>query len=195
MFRTDIATALLSTLISSILRLPYLHGLNQSSDPTWSVVNIVMWSLAELGSAISLSSIPAIRPLYAHIFLKKGPDGRPARRAGARGDATVPRPKKTGASNLPFSLGTIGSIADRSAWRPHIQMFTLRSDCGHETQMGSQLSESQSRIVADDEAGISTEIDKTPQNSTSTTAAAVGSVDGKNAIPLIASPQPAATRT
>jgi hypothetical protein len=57
-----------STLISSIIRLPYLHGLNQSKDPTWDVPNIATWSIAELGSAITLTSIPAIRPLFAHYF-------------------------------------------------------------------------------------------------------------------------------
>jgi len=74
-----------STLIASIIRLPYLHGLNQSKDPTCEthlrdfhhflltcktgdVVNIASWSIAELGSAITLSSVPAIRPLFAHYF-------------------------------------------------------------------------------------------------------------------------------
>ncbi|KAK3319594.1 hypothetical protein B0T19DRAFT_269382 [Cercophora scortea] len=56
------------TLISSIVRLPYLHNLNQSLDPTWDVVDICIWSIAELGSAITLSSVPAIRPLIVHHF-------------------------------------------------------------------------------------------------------------------------------
>ncbi|KAK3377371.1 hypothetical protein B0T24DRAFT_621046 [Lasiosphaeria ovina] len=58
------------TLVSSIVRLPHLHNLNQSKDPTWDVVDICIWSITELGSAITLSSVPAIRPLFAHIFPK-----------------------------------------------------------------------------------------------------------------------------
>ncbi|SPQ25620.1 9a8cf3c1-f0de-4662-bd0b-64339b212d48 [Thermothielavioides terrestris] len=58
----------LRTLIASVIRLPYLHHLNQSTDPTWDVVNIAMWSIAELGSAITLTSVPAIRPLVGHYF-------------------------------------------------------------------------------------------------------------------------------
>lgn len=108
-----------STLISSILRLPYLHNLNQSEDPTWSVVNIVIWSIAELGSAITLSSVPAIRPLFAHLFFSKTP---------SRSSADVKSPKKTGKSNLPFSIGTIGSIADKSAWKNQKQMFSVKSE-------------------------------------------------------------------
>ncbi|KAK3942609.1 hypothetical protein QBC46DRAFT_379528 [Diplogelasinospora grovesii] len=58
------------TLISSTLRLPYLLQLNKSSDPTWQVPDVVIWSIAEVGSAISFSSVPAIKPLA--MFLYRG---------------------------------------------------------------------------------------------------------------------------
>jgi len=108
-----------STIISSILRLPYLYNLNQSEDPTWSVVNIVIWSVAEVGSAIALSSVPAIRPLFAHVFSKNTSSGS---------DEGIKNLKKTSKSNLPFSIGTFGSVADKSAWKNQKQMFSAKSE-------------------------------------------------------------------
>ncbi|KAK5657391.1 hypothetical protein OQA88_2961 [Cercophora sp. LCS_1] len=130
------------TLISSILRFPYLHGLNQSSDPTWDVPNIVIWTIAELGSAISLSSIPAIRPLYAHLFLKKRSPGNSSDNSGPG----TKQPRRTAKSNLPFSIGTFGSVADKSTWKNQVQMFSLKSD-REQSQIRTMASESQDHIV------------------------------------------------
>ncbi|KAF2204470.1 hypothetical protein GQ43DRAFT_437893 [Delitschia confertaspora ATCC 74209] len=58
------------TLITSIVRLPFLHNLNQNVDPTWDIVDIATWSIAELGSAITTTSIPPIRPLISLFFPK-----------------------------------------------------------------------------------------------------------------------------
>jgi len=66
---TALCSAGVFTLIASVVRLPYLHDLNQpGSDPTWQVVDIVIWSTAELGSAIMLSSVPAIKPVWVHAI-------------------------------------------------------------------------------------------------------------------------------
>jgi hypothetical protein len=59
------------TLVTSIIRLPFLYSVNHSGDPTWAVVDVVNWSIAEVGSAITTSSIPPIRPLITHIFPKR----------------------------------------------------------------------------------------------------------------------------
>ncbi|KAF2464123.1 uncharacterized protein BDR25DRAFT_243382, partial [Lindgomyces ingoldianus] len=58
------------TLITSIIRLPFLHDLNKSTDPTWGVTDVATWSIAELGSAITTASIPTTRPLISWIFPK-----------------------------------------------------------------------------------------------------------------------------
>lgn len=65
-----ICSAGIFTLITSIIRLPFLHDLNQSNDPTWGVVDIATWSIAELGSAITTASIPTTRPLITWLFPK-----------------------------------------------------------------------------------------------------------------------------
>ena len=118
------------------------------TDTIGSVVNIVIWSIAELGSAISLSSIPSIRPLYAHVFKKGANKGSPA----GSGGAGTKRGKKSGPSHLPFSLNTIGSIADKSAWKNQVQMFSLKSknDDQEQSQIAKQSSESQDHIVSPD---------------------------------------------
>jgi len=191
-----------STLISSVLRLPYLHDLNQSVDPTCesrqevggvlqsavkfhteidkllpgSVVNIVIWTIAELGSAISLSSIPAVRPLYAHVFKKGGLKG------GSNGSsytASAKKPKTIGPS--PF-LNSIGSIADNSPWRKGVQMFSVSSssDNQEKSQIVTEASGSEDHIV----------LESRPQFE----AANKGTSIDKDEITVIESPPMAATK-
>jgi hypothetical protein len=57
-----------STLVTSIVRLPFLQDLNQSKDPSWSAVDVTTWSIAEISSAITAASVPCIRPLVTWIF-------------------------------------------------------------------------------------------------------------------------------
>lgn len=85
-----------STLITSIIRLPFLAHLNQSKDPTWDVVDIATWSTAELGSAITTSCIPTTRPLISWLF--------PKFRLTSNNSADESNPAKPS-----FALGTIGS--------------------------------------------------------------------------------------
>ncbi len=106
---------------------------------------IVIWSLAELGSAITLSSVPSIRPLYAHLFLKNKTQDN----SQGSSDA-IKRPKKSGAGGVPFSITTIGSIADRSRWGGRVQMFSAsqRSEVDREgTRRDEKPTESQYHIV------------------------------------------------
>lgn len=101
------------TLISTLLRFPYLHQVNRSSDLSWTIVNIMIWSLAELGSAITLSCIPTIRPLYAQIFLKHAKKHSSHEKSGIY-NKNIKQSKQSGVAPLPFTMGTIGSIVDRS---------------------------------------------------------------------------------
>lgn len=120
------------TMISTLLRFPYLYDLNQSQDPTWSVPNVVIWTIAELGSAITLCSIPTIRPLYAHLFQNPA---KKRRNASGSGNTTDPveRPQRRAVRSFPFSIGTIGSIVDGSGFR--------RGDAvsGSETELQSKV--------------------------------------------------------
>ncbi len=117
------------TLIATVLRFPYLHDLNQSTDPTWSVPNIVVWSIAELGSAITLSSIPAIRPLYAHIFQKHSKKNTSSSESGGT-NVEIPdqRPRRPRRDNFSFGMGTLGSIVDRSMGRTGVRMSRIESE-------------------------------------------------------------------
>jgi hypothetical protein len=84
------------TLIASVIRLPYLYNLNQpDSDPTWEVVNIAIWSIAELGSAITLSSIPAIKPVWVHAM-----DGWKSRRGVGESSQDTSPSSRTGGTGL-----------------------------------------------------------------------------------------------
>lgn len=143
------------TLISSLLRLPYLHNLNQSTDPTWSVPNIVIWSIAELGSAITLSSIPAIRPLYAHVFQNRGKKNTSSSESGGTNpELPIPQPRRARAANIPFTIGTIGSIVDRSLGRSRARASS--SESGHQLEAGVAASVAESRHSGRDGAQDST---------------------------------------
>ena len=102
------------TIISSIVRFPYLYDLNRSPDPTWTVVNIIIWSFAELGSAITLSCIPTIRPLYAHVFLSKAKQHSSSDDKRRIPNKNIKRLKEPAVAPLPFTMESIGSVVDRS---------------------------------------------------------------------------------
>ena len=110
-------------MISSIIRLPFLHGLNQSKDPTWDVPNIATWSIAELGPAITLTRIPAIRPLFAHYF--PNVMGSLAGKSGHGGSNQTPaaggtgRTKKTTEFSAPETTATKTSKQD---WHQYIEL-------------------------------------------------------------------------
>ncbi len=118
------------TMISTLLRFPYLHDLNISSDPTWSVPNVVIWSIAELGSALTLSSIPAIRPLYAHVFQKHTKKNTSSSESGVSSGIPQPqqRPRRPRDPHFPFSIGSLGSIVDRSIGRSGVRMSRIESE-------------------------------------------------------------------
>jgi len=134
------------TLISTLLRFPYLYDLNQSTDPTWSVPNVVIWTIAELGSAITLCSVPTIRPLYAHLFQNPAKKRRNGSESGGTTEA-VQRPPRRVVASFPFSIGSIGSIVDGSRWR--------RGD----TASGSET-ELQSKAIAESSATESRSYDE-----------------------------------
>ncbi len=117
------------TLIATLLRFPYLHDLNQSTDPTWSVPNVVIWSIAELGSAITLSSIPAIRPLYAHVFQKHSKKNTSSSESGGT-NVEIPeqRPRRVRRDNFSFGMGSLGSIVDKSMGRTGVRMSRIDSE-------------------------------------------------------------------
>lgn len=56
------------------------------------------------------------------------------------------RPKKEGKLRVPFSVGTLRSVADKSAWRNQVQMFSLKSN-RQQSQITTKTSESQDHIV------------------------------------------------
>ena len=56
--------------MTSILRIPFLHNISHTRDPTWDVTDIATWTIAELGSAITTASVPTFRPLITSIFPK-----------------------------------------------------------------------------------------------------------------------------
>ena len=116
------------TLIATLLRFPYLHDLNQSADPTWSVPNVVVWSIAELGSAITLSSIPAIRPLYAHVFQKHSKNTSSSESGGTNVEIPEERPRRARRDNFSFGMGSLGSIVDRSMGRTGVRMSRIDSE-------------------------------------------------------------------
>jgi hypothetical protein len=54
---------LLSTCAISIIRLTTLRASTLSEDPTWTMANTVIWSVAEAACAILCVCIPTLRPL------------------------------------------------------------------------------------------------------------------------------------
>ncbi len=56
--------------MTSIIRLPFLRVLSVSQDPTWTAVDGASWTIAELGSAITTTSVPTLKPLVSWIFPK-----------------------------------------------------------------------------------------------------------------------------
>jgi hypothetical protein len=116
------------TMIATLLRFPYLHDLNQSKDPTWSVPNVVIWTIAELGSALTLSSVPAIRPLYAHVFQKNAKKNTSPSDSGVSSGIPQPPRRRPRNPHFPFSIGSLGSFVDRSMGRSGIRMSRIESE-------------------------------------------------------------------
>lgn len=60
----------MSGCIVSAVRLRILLGFGNSIDPTWDYVFVVIWTAIELGVAIVLSCLPAIRVLLIRVSPK-----------------------------------------------------------------------------------------------------------------------------
>jgi hypothetical protein len=93
------------------------------------VVNIAQWSIAELGSAITLSSIPPIRPLFALYFPSlmgtltsqsgRGTDGGATGRMPTIGEISS-RGKKTPTTITDFDLAAAETgIKSKQDWHHH----------------------------------------------------------------------------
>lgn len=156
-----------STLIASAVRLPYLHELNQSEDPTCTlpifpfprphypfpnsnpsstgqVVDVCIWSVAELGSAIALSSVPAIRPLMSHLFpnIIKSSAG-----SGAKGSHPSGHGSSLATKQGTFKHSRNGSVGEPF---PYVEL---------DERKGSRSASSQEYILAGGEHGITKTVD------------------------------------
>ncbi|PKS11299.1 hypothetical protein jhhlp_003061 [Lomentospora prolificans] len=117
------------TLISSVLRLPYLHNLNQSDDPTWAIVNMVLWSNAELASAITLSCVPTLKPLYVKLRLKYGPPSTSTAGTGSNSK----KGSSNNSSNAWRSFAAPAVVADKADGAAHyrqVDEFSMESRGG-----------------------------------------------------------------
>lgn len=95
-----------STVAISIIRIKYLNiGDSEGGDVTWQHVESSGWSLGELASALTCSSLPTLRPFVAKYFPSFGmtwtgstnsQSGRPV--GGSGGD-----PESKSASRIPKS--------------------------------------------------------------------------------------------
>ncbi|KAK3939411.1 hypothetical protein QBC46DRAFT_438093 [Diplogelasinospora grovesii] len=108
------------TLISSTVRLPYLHDLNISTDPTWHVVDICIWSIAELGSAITLCSVPAIRPLIAHVFPRAMASTPSAKSANSGKTSGLPHSRDTRATHRSKLNGS--ALVSHPTWHSYTEL-------------------------------------------------------------------------
>ncbi|KAJ4357101.1 hypothetical protein N0V95_002757 [Ascochyta clinopodiicola] len=56
--------------ICSIFKTIELKTITETSDPTWSGVNLTIWSSAELSIGILIASLPPLRKAFDHLFQK-----------------------------------------------------------------------------------------------------------------------------
>ncbi|KAF5025985.1 hypothetical protein F66182_1926 [Fusarium sp. NRRL 66182] len=54
--------------VFSIIRLPFLINLGRTSNPTWELTEVTIWSIWETELGMVCASLPAIRHLFKHLF-------------------------------------------------------------------------------------------------------------------------------
>ena len=67
MMADDLIICAHSVCIASIIRVPYIAHISLV-DQSWSDINGLIWSGAELNLAIVSACLPTLRPLFLHVF-------------------------------------------------------------------------------------------------------------------------------
>jgi len=115
---------------------------------TGDVVDIVIWSVAELGSAITLSSVPAIRPLIAHYVGGGLTTTAKSRSGGGTGgasqSATVSAQRHHQQLSLKNGSGLTSQTNSAGAFAPYTELDDI--DDGLQKTRRSGDAESQERI-------------------------------------------------
>jgi hypothetical protein len=72
---------------ATIVRLPYLHTLNDVDDFLYSTTGVAIWSTLETGIGITASSLATLRPLFQNFFgvSTTGPSGQSDATRGGKG--------------------------------------------------------------------------------------------------------------
>jgi hypothetical protein len=97
LFLLYFANLICSGSTATIVRMPFINGLNDIDDFLYSTIDVAIWSTCETGIGLATSAVATLRPLLRQVF----------------GEISI-----TGSSKKPSRMWG-GGYGSRSGYRPH----------------------------------------------------------------------------
>ena len=136
-----------SATICSIFKTIELKSITQTRDPTWSTVNLGIWSSAELSIGILIASLPPLRKAFDSLFQKILP--------------SILTPSKTPNSQYGYGRSTNGNHIRLDTYEQNKRSHKNSHKSAHPGESALDSDSDSERAILEDEEGKGAGIMKT----------------------------------